>query len=100
MEKPWETIPYYQNLIKEGHTKLKIPKLPELNERNEIALEIWNMLQIMPNMDFEKAADIMGIELTKTDRYFLFIKLVEIQKTIDDFHTRKAKLKPGQISFE
>lgn len=85
-------------MIKEGHSKLKIPKLPDLNERNEIALEIWNMLQIMPSIDFEKAADIMGIELTKTDRYFLFYKLVEIQKIIDEFHEKKSKLKPGHVA--
>jgi len=88
LDKPWETKQYYEKLVKEGHRNLKIPRLPELNERNIIALEIYNLTKIMP-IDFEKAADVMGIELSQTDRYFIFQKLISIEHTINEYYRKK-----------
>jgi len=100
LERKWETPEYYAKMIQEGHKNVPIPELPRLSDSNMIVLEVWNMLQVMPNMDFERAAEVLGIDMTPALRYSLFHLLVDMQKGIEEHFEKKMNEKPGQIRLD
>ncbi len=76
---------------------MTIPDLPTLNDRNVIVMDIWNMMQVMGGIGFDEAADILGVELTKTERYFIVRKLIACQGMLNEYMRKKSELKPGHM---
>ena len=99
LDKPWETREYYEKLIQEGHTKITIPDLPTLNDKNVIVMDIWNMMQVMGGISLDEAAEILGITLTKTEKYFIVRKLIACQGMLNEYIRKKNEIKPGHLKL-
>ena len=55
---------------------LVIEEREPLNNSNEIALSVHGVMQ--SGIDFKEALEILGLDLTKTERYFLMQRIVKI----------------------
>jgi len=94
---PYETEEYYQKLIREGHTELVVPDLPKLNNRNRLAVEVWNLISSFPSMTIMEAADILGIEVTKADLYSIGWKVVHINRLTEKFKQEEIEKERQRI---
>jgi hypothetical protein len=76
-----------------------MPDLPTLNDKNVIVMDIWNMMQVMGGISLDEAAEILGITLTKTEKYFIVRKLIACQGMLNEYVRKKNEIKPGHLKL-
>lgn len=87
-------------MIREGHTEIVVPDLPRLNERNMLAVEIWNLTNSIESLTVQDAMTILGIPITQAKLYSVSLKIVHITGMSRKFERQEAEKRMRQVEAE
>lgn len=80
-------------MIEEGHDRDTYEKckeeLPKLSITNMLAVRVYNLMQTVEGVGFWDVLGVLGLDMTRSEVYVLFLKLMKIKEIIAE-HERNA----------
>jgi hypothetical protein len=86
MDYPYATVEYYEKLIEEGHDRETYQKciddLPKLSMANTLSVRVYNLMHTVEGVGFWDVLGVLGLDLTRSEIYVLFLKMMRIKEII------------------
>lgn len=85
--------PFDSEEYRSGEGVMQLPPLPSLSVTNQNALRVWNVKESL-GVSLNEALNILGLELTRCELYYMAEKLIQIKTEIE----RKKNESPKKLS--
>lgn len=77
-----------------------MPERDELKISNCLVLEIWNLLNCNLGLSLDEIFEVLDLDLNKLEIYFIILKIMEINKIINNQNNKKDYKKHNYINSD
>jgi len=65
--------------------------LPALNDRNKLAIQVWNLQNSIASLTITEILTVIGVRINIVELRSLLWKLVKIKNMMTDFHNQEVQ---------